>query len=216
MAGKVRPIHQLADFFRSEVLVGTRRAAAVALLETTVAAESQAKRGASKTFRGTRDRPKTGNLLNAIFSAFELGTGGKLAQGFVAVRSNKGNAGTRPYGRIHEYGGTIVPVKAKNLWIPLFGPKTRLPGDLHNMTPRDFMELKKNPRGHVGGISAAILPGGVAGIAVKGKGLRAKFTALFLLRKRVVIPARPYITPAIQAELPKYGARFRAALKKKG
>lgn len=222
MARRVRPIRELAGYFRKELPHLLRQAAAEALLETTVKAEGRAKRNAARNFTGTSVRPKTGNLLNAIYSAFEMTVRGgqrRIGRAFVAVRANKGNAGTRPYGRIQEYGGVVEPKKAKHLWIPLFGPKSRLPGNLHNMTPRDFVQGMKtkhrslrfwiinSPHGKVAGVSTK-----TAGTS--SSGMTVRDVVLFSLRNRVEIPARPYVTPAIEAELPFYGVRYAAAVER--
>lgn len=142
---KIYEIRQLGAYIRG--IHGTvRKATAKALFRTAVAATTQAKRNARDNFKGTKDRPKSGFLLNAIFTGFEMTSGKnrRIADAMVAVRSLKGNRGTRPYGRIHEYGGVIRPVKAKSLWIPLFGPKSSgILGRLRDMTPRDFVHEAK-------------------------------------------------------------------------
>lgn len=139
----VREIRQMADWYRA--LTGVvRRATARALIKTATNATAKAKRNAKDRFTGTQDRPKTGNLLNSIFAGFHMSGAGKdrrIGTAMVAVASQKGDRGTRPYGRIQEYGGTIVPKRAKNLWIPAFGPKSS--GDLgkfRDVTPREFMK----------------------------------------------------------------------------
>jgi len=142
-----RDISEMVNFIR-EMKTATIRGAAIGQLEATVKAEGFAKKNAQQNFKGTRERPKTGNLMNSIFSGFDRSSGKQFPQGFVGVRSQKGNRGTRPYGRIHEFGGTIKPRKAKFLWIPMVGPKTRGPsGKYRNWTPRDFVRAMKSGEG---------------------------------------------------------------------
>lgn len=243
MAQKVQDIGKLAeelDGIRGKV----RRATARAMLRTANAAAAQAKRNAVATFKGTKDRPKQGFLSNSIFAAYTakgLTVKGdrRIAEVMVAVRAQKGSRGTRPYGRIHEYGGKVMPRNAHNLWIPAFGPKSS--GDVgifKDWTPRDFMKAfldKSRSRGRLnvkgkGKARRAVLKGrrfwqpepqqkgpygdfafiwkgagltaGVVKRSGRGKSMTQKFIALFFLRKQVEIPARPYVTPAVEAEFP--------------
>lgn len=167
---KVYELRQLGNALRA--LHGkVRKATTRALIKTVTRAERLAKRNTREVFKGTRDRPKKGLLMNAIFSGYETeGSGAKLriADGFVAVRSRKGEEGTKPYGRIHEFGGPIRAKKAKHLWIPLFGPKTRFPGgyDFSDMTPKKFFDEKKSdPAGfHFWMVKAKTGGGYVAGV----------------------------------------------------
>lgn len=234
---KIYEIRELGAVLRA-ISGKVRRATARALLRVAVKATTAAKRNARNQFKGTRERPKQGFLLNAIFAGFRMtgsGNSKQIAESAVAVRSKKGRSGTKPYGRIHEYGGTIRPVKANYLWLPLFGPKsTGVVGRFRNMTPRDFVkETKRNARGKTGfkyrGKKAkgkrprertmkgefAIIPsaGGqplASFIQHQGRGKSAKtlITPLFLLRQKVEMPARPYVTPAVTAEF----ANFKAVL----
>lgn len=196
----------------------TRRAEVMALIRTTQEAERLAKLNAQAQFTGTPERPKTGALMNAIFSGYVLTKGKRdIASGVVGVKSRKGRRGTRPYGRIHEYGGEIKPVKAKNLWLPLTGPKSRgLPGRFKNLTPSDFVALMgtKDPTARF-----AIIPGRRGPVAIvslrrgRGKGkIRDKIIALFALRKSVEMPERPYIRPAIAEALKDHQSRVEIEL----
>lgn len=228
----IRDISEMAAYIGSlnEPIL---RSANISLVRAVTKAEAQAKRNVTKTFKGTRDRPKSGQLTAAVFSGYEFKRD-KAAEGFVGVRSKKGNQGTKPYGRIHEYGGIIRPRKAKYLWIPLFGPKSSgVLGRFNNMNPREFMkkllETKKkgettfehwgktkNKAGHKNlqkkratfSIFRSMNNELIAWYSERtgsGRSAREKGYALFLLRTKVMIPARPYIGPAVQkawAELP--------------
>lgn len=241
---KVREIYELADFIRT-ISGKSRKATMRALLRTATAASAQAKRNARDNFKGSKDRPKQGFLVNAIFAGFTMkgsGESKQLAESFVAVKSRKGNVGTRPYGRIQEYGGEIEPVKAKSLWIPMTGPKST--GDaapFKNLSPSDFMRnMKAQQKGKQSGFKyrksggrAKTLKGvvklarrnlkvravkgefaifgGMAWFVKKiggGKRMREKFIALFALRQRVFIPARPYVRPAVEQEWAKFKERL--------
>lgn len=208
------------------------RSATLSLVKAINKAENHAKRNVTKTFKGSRDRPKTGQLTAAVFSGYEFKKG-ESPEGFVGVRSKKGAAGTKPYGRIHEFGGIIKPRKAKYLWIPLFGSKSPgMLGNFRNMTPRDFVKKMKETRkagettfehwGAKGRKKPQTLKKKRATFSIfrsmnneliawysertgSGRSARERGFALFLLRTRVIIPARPYIRPAVEkawAELP--------------
>jgi hypothetical protein len=222
---RVLEIRHLAATIR-EIRGTLARASTEAVIQTVTNAEAGAKRRAAAQFRGSADRPKRGWLVNAIFAGYETAARGQvLAEGFVAVRSKKGDAGTAPYGRIHEYGGTVKPKKAKWLWIPLFGPGSTGPkAAFRGLSPRDFVAgmiaqrraagaatgRRGGPKGRFG-----IIERGAGGLAffspAGGQGVRGKMVALFALRKHVTIPARPYVTPAVEAEMKKFGDRMAAA-----
>lgn len=235
---------QMGEFIRG-IKGKIQRATARALFRTVNAASNLAKKNARNNFKGTRDRPKTGALVNAIFAGFTMGGRGGhkfIAQSYVAVRSRKGNRGTRPYGRIREFGGKIRPVKANYLWIPLFGPKTRFPGgrQFHTMSPRDFIdEMEKGTsdieffitpgfRDKIAGIQYAVtsqpkapkqkvgtLTGPAIRRAVVKRGrVRLKTVPLFALRTMVKQEANPYVTPAVAAEYAKLSQRLDEELAK--
>jgi hypothetical protein len=214
---KVYEIRELARVINS-IADSTRRAETMALVRTVQEAERMAKVNCRNTFTGTRDRPKTGNLMNSIFSGYILSkSGDEIASGVVGVRSRKGRAGTRPYGRIHEYGGTITPKTTKNLWIPLFGPKSSgILGQYRDMTPSDFVQRMRERGG--GSDRFAIIPGATGGkVAIvqrRGSGVRKSILALFALRKRVDMPERPYIRPAVSEAMKGHKGRVEAELLK--
>lgn len=232
---KIRDFRELGDFLRG-LKSPLRRAAARALSKTAVAASNQAKRNTKTQFTGRPGKPKQGFLAAAIFPGFEPageGNNRRIADAFVGVKSQKGNLGTRPYGRIHEYGGPIIPRKAKKLWIPLSARKN-LGGlyDLSNMTPSEFMEEKKRKGGpldffilrsknggYVAGarwvqarktkVAREVKPFGGSSPKFKtGTKLSVKSVLLFALKDRVQMPARPYVRPAVEQEWKSYKDRL--------
>lgn len=86
-----------------------------------------------------------------------------------------------PYAAIHEFGGVITPKKAKWLAIPLQNIAS-------GKSPREFQNLvfvpSKNNRNTAYFIDAEAANAGREDLAV------------FMLRKFVTMPARPYVTPA--------------------
>jgi len=202
---KLLEVRQMAEFIMG-LEKPIARAANVALLETVLAAKAKAVRNANENFKGTRDRPKTGNLANAIFEGFELGSSEMSTEGFVGVRSKKGSKGTRPYGRIHEFGGTIRPVKAKYLWIPLFGPKSSGQlGRFRNLTPSEFIRMMEE--GDAFMRFSMTGNGWVAVVANEWTGFDV--VPVFNLVKEAVMPARPYVMPAVEEEYDKLPDRIK-------
>jgi phage gpG-like protein len=168
-----------------EAEAGSDRAAKRALVEVTLRAEAQAKVNAKAQFTGRNGRTLTGALLNSIYSGFDFNDSTSLTS-FVGVRNI-------PYGRIHEFGGDITPKKANHLWV-----KNHAVPRFKRMTPREFMEqrlrapeefkLFESKRGTL--VAWHVEP--------KGRGARARVTALFFLLDKVRIPDRPYVTPAVE------------------
>jgi hypothetical protein len=203
---RVYEIRELAGVI-SRIGDTTRRAHIAALIRTVQLGEKLAKINSRNVFKGTRIRPKTGNLMNSIFSGYVLNSSGDdIAEGVVGVRSKKGNAGTRPYGRIHEYGGPIVPRKAKNLWIPLLGPKTTgLASPYRNMSPSDFVDAMKR-KGPVAIVSLQR--------STKSGKVKQKVIAMFALRQHVEMPERPYVRPAVREALKAHAGHAELELKR--
>lgn len=188
----------------------TQRGAVVGVMEATNYGLAEAKKNARANFTGRWGYRKTGGLLNSIFAGFDVG--GNEPEGVVGVRANKGrateNGETKPYGRIQEYGGEIKPVKAKWLWQPLWDTR---PSGMRFITPREFIARKRQlpdnfhffPTERGNGFLAVF---SFLTHKAKGKGGKARIEQfgpdeksypLFLLRKKSVIPARPYVGPAV-------------------
>lgn len=106
-----------------------------------------------------------------------------------------------PHAAMREFGGTIKPVNAKSLAIPVH-PSAK------GKSPRDFSDLTLIPsRG-----SRPALLVREAGRKVKGGG-RARFDLMFVLVKRVMQSASPYLRPALYDNLDKYVKRFASGRK---
>lgn len=187
-------IAELVEYVKS-LPEGMARAKAKAMLATITLAERYAKQNAKEQFVGRNDRKLSGQLLNSIYSGAEK-EGGEFV-GFVGVRNV-------PYGAIHEFGsdglpgGVIKPVKAKNLWLPQYK-------NAGKMTPREFIRLKiQKP-------DQFFMNDKVAGRWQNPKSKAKRLVPLFFLVKKVRIPERPYLRPALieAAELyPNYLEQF--------
>ena len=124
-----------------------------------------------------RDRIKDRIRQNKITPATKKEGGTTLVQSSKLINSIrswvKGNdiiVGTNiKYAKIHHEGGTIHPVKAKYLAIPIH-PMARL------KSPRDFEDTFIKD-----------------GIIYYGGDKKEKAVALYALKKQVTIPARPYM-----------------------
>ncbi len=89
-----------------------------------------------------------------------------------------------PYARIHEYGGTITPKHAQFLAIPVGDAKG--PGGVQRFGP-----WQAESEGYRTFVRKGIIFGS------RGKD---DATPLFILRRSVTIPARPYFAPGIVAK----------------
>jgi phage gpG-like protein len=120
--------------------------------------------------QGGKPLRDTQRLLNSLTTSFP-----QLEGKDITISSNL------PYASIHHTGGTIKPVKAKSLSIPLTREARRIGG------AGDFFRQnsRKNP---------FIIPGKKEGVAfVVTKGARGGLDFHYMLVKQVVIPARPYL-----------------------
>lgn len=145
-------------------------------------AETLAKQNSTKQFIGRNGRRLSGRMLNSIFSGFEKGR--VLPTSFVGTRGI-------PYGRIHEEGGEIHPVKAKHLWVKNY----EAPNKFKRLTPTEFMKaMRANPDEY------AIIPSQPGGLiaALIDKTSGEVDEPLFFLKKKVKIPKRPYLRPAVK------------------
>jgi hypothetical protein len=192
MTNKVRDLKQLQKYIaktRSTIL----RAHAESVLKVVTRAEAFAKRNATKEFIGRNGRKLSGRLLNSIFSGFDtINKTQSMPKGFIGTRGI-------PYGRIHELGGTIVPKKAKYLWIKQHGGKA---DRFRRLTPSEFVSRmqKKDRRFKILGKK-----NGKGKVAIFQALRKKDYTVLFALAKRVDMPARPYLKPAVEEAVNKYG-----------
>ena len=125
---------------------------------------------------------RTGALLNSVYKKVVL-------QGNTVI----GEVGTQgiPYARIHEFGGTILPVNKKFLAIP--SEENRRPDGTPKITTQELM----------GGLGKSFIMNNVIFLATAAGGSKSKYTKLtpmFYLKKSVTIPKRPYMQPAIAAK----------------
>lgn len=148
-----------------------QRALAKALAATAMTAERQAKLNLTTTLRA-----RTGRLRNSVRSVIQTSP---TALELLLQAGSEG--GQVAYARIHEEGGIIVPVRRKWLAIPLSVAKTAA-GVSRYQTPRDVPDLH-------------FVPGKRPGTAYLAK---PDGKPWFLLTKRSVIPARPYLLPALE------------------
>jgi hypothetical protein len=172
---------------------GIERGTVIGLMEATNYGVAQAKLNAQRNFTGRHGYRKTGALLNSIYAEFE--TKGDSPEGAIAVHAYKGRDGadgeTKPYGRIQEYGGTVEPVDAKWLWQPLWDSR---PPIFRWLTPRQFIARMKGTPSQFGIVPTHDGRGRIAAWFDRGD-----VVGLFLLRKKSIIPPRPYVTPAAEA-----------------
>jgi phage gpG-like protein len=166
--------------FIQEVPEAMDKALALAQIVTIQRAQVLARQNAQKNFTGRNGRRLSGALMNNIYSGYEKSSGGGVPDAYLGVANI-------PYGAIHEYGsdglpgGVIKPVKAQKLWIPARANAGR-------MTPREFITLMKaQPSRYF------ITDKG----AFREEGPNV-YTPLFYRVDSVKIPARPYLTPAIE------------------
>jgi phage gpG-like protein len=110
-----------------------------------------------------------------------------------------------PYARIQEKGGTIKPVRAQYLAIPLDAVKT--PAGVAKFGPRQAEQFgwktfiaKHIIFGTKPGESSAASALGKAFPDISSAARSASITPLFALKKSVKIPARPFLRPAVQAK----------------
>ena len=178
-------------------------AKSVALAHAKVVANSQVEaiRIAKRQFIGRNGRRLTGRLFNSIRSGIEKVTATR-AEGFL------GTFGI-PYGRIHEEGGKIEPVRANHLWVKnhMVEPK------FQRLTPREFvseMKARRNPDEKFAILKSK--SGKLTAFHIKrvgvGSSAREVFQALFFLRDEVLIPKRPYLAPALVIASNKFPEEF--------
>jgi hypothetical protein len=119
---------------------------------------------------------RTRNLARSVFSRVELSGGDAVGRvGFDLKKA--------VYGRIHELGGVIVPVRAKNLTIPVNSALT--PSGVARFDARELFN-NTGPGRSIHGFTFAFMNQNKT--AIMGMKRGGDIEALFLLRKRVVIP----------------------------
>lgn len=139
--------------------------------------------------RGPILKVRSSRLINSIGSKSEVTGNQVIATIGSGIGTGKGKP--VPYAEIHETGGTILPKRAKNLTIPLDAAKTPGGDTRAGYTARNLFA------GVISGYDGAfILKNIIFGKVTGGKN---KFTPLFLLVKRVDMPARHYVSRTLEA-----------------
>lgn len=194
-----RPLEDLIAYLQ-KTRDSTFKAYTRELLSLLSHAEAEAKRNAAQQFIGRNGRRLSGRLLNSIYSSvnFDSSNGG-LPTGVIGTRGIA-------YGRIHEYGGKIEPKKAKHLWLKQWGGRA---DRFRRMTPTEFIQEKNaNPseykifKSKKNNLIAAYTPAG------------GDVVPLFVLRSSVTIPARPYLTPAVETALKEFPKGMKDQIRK--
>ena len=202
----LRDVREMAGWVRG---LGDRveRGSAKGVITITQEAERTAKIMTKQQFTGRGGRHKSGNLMNAIKSQFALPAatpkGRPLLQGFIVVRGQKGNEGTKPYGRVHEFGKPsatdptpIKPRKAKWLWLKNYEGEASA---FKDMTPSDFVAGLRSDPAHF----KLLFP---------GKGNKAKApVAWWIGELKAKVKANRTTTPKRKARI---GATVRRSLRK--
>jgi phage gpG-like protein len=124
-----------------------------------------------------------------------------------------------PYARIQEYGGTIKPVRAQYLAIPLEAVKT--PSGVAKFGPRQAEQFgwqtfiaKHIIFGKRPGESSAASALSKAFPDIAASARSASITPLFALKKSVTLPARPYLRPAVKAKAPEIRDMIEQAIRR--
>ena len=145
---------------------------------------------------------RTGALLNSIGGSKKVTT-----QPDGSVTGEIGSVGI-PYAAIHEFGGTVKAKNKQYLAIPL--PENRRPDGSPIVTTDALRALQK--------LGLAFIDKGV--IFQKSSKEDQTPMPMFVLKKSVDIPARPYLRPALAAKqdqiLKDFGLFIQAAFKPKG
>lgn len=163
----------------------------VAMVETGLKAEGAAKLAVTSGGKSGLNA-RSGALRNSIRSVVRDISGVGQSEMELSAGGRFGGNDVR-YARIHELGGTIRPKRANNLAIPTSAAKTAA-GVSRVPSPRDMA------------LSWAPMKGG-PGMLVDESG-----TPMFILRKSVTIPARPYLKPSLDGAVQGFRARLGTAM----
>ena len=181
---RTRPLSEFVNYI-SGLNTVNEKAQGVALIETMQLAERLAKQNYKKQFKGRGGRRLSGRLLNAIFSEY-------LPEKQTALLGTRGV----PYGAIHEYGGEIVPVIRKWLWIK--SEAAWKDSRFKRITPTEFYQRAKKNSNYF------YYKNKVGKMVAMFQSQNGQMLPLFWLAKKVKIPERPYLTPAIEDATKKY------------
>ena len=133
---------------------------------------------------------RSSRLINSIGSRAEVQIDQVIATIGSGVGAGKGDP--VPYSSIHETGGTILPKRSKNLTIPTREART-LGGDSKaGFTARNLFN------GGITGFETGVVIKNI--IFGKVSGRKNKLIPLFILVKRVDMPARRYLSRTLESE----------------
>lgn len=136
-------------------------------------------------------RSRTRNLARSVFQRVELD--GRDIVGRVGYDLKKA-----AYGRAQELGATITPKHAKNLTIPVGEALT--PSGVARIDAREFIaKTRKGGGGWRGFTSSFVNKNRTAILGVRKSG---DVEAVFLLRKKVVLPDAPALHQALLETMP--------------
>lgn len=192
----IREFRQILEKTRSRVIKGH----GLALIETAQKARELAIKNAKKQFKGDPriGRRLTGQLFKSIKVRFDRPTGVALPKAFLTVEGI-------PYGAAQEFGATITPKRAKNLWV-----KSDYNRPFKRLTPTEFIKLRETQKrenrsrdrsDRSARVSYDIFKskkGNLIAARVERLNKRAKVRPLFVLKKQVKLPERPYLRPAAE------------------
>jgi len=132
-------------------------------------------------------RVGSGMLLNSIPQ------GSRVSEENGVIKGEVGPEGV-PYASIHEFGGEITPKNAKYLAIPL--DEVKGPDGIARAKPMDFAGRSFFIKSRAGNLI----------LAMRAEG--GEMVPLFLMKKSVKVPARPYIRPALEAKREEIAEKF--------
>ena len=143
--------------------------------------------------RGPILRVRSSRLLNSIGSEVRVSEDNITATIGSGVGAGKGDP--VPYAEIHETGGTILPKRRKWLTIPTSNARTGGGDKKGGYTAFNLF------RGAIPGFKGAVVPkwevGGIIYGIMEGS-KKNKLIPLFVLAKRVDIPARRYVSRTLE------------------
>lgn len=188
-----RSLQEIVAFMKSLKKI-SQKARAISMIELIEIARGEALKNARKQFIGRNDRKLSGRLFNSIFGGYKTTANG--IEGYIGTKGI-------PYGGIHEYGGTIKPKNARNLWLKNW---TGVPKELKRITPTEFFNLMKQDKSRFA-LFKSKAGNQIAWYNKKTK-TKSQWIPLFFLKKSVEIPSRPYLRPAIQVATKRYGSIY--------
>lgn len=162
----------------------SRRAANACLTRMAVSAEGFVRNGMSRGARHSPSAPGTPPNIQRGFLVRAI-----THEPSVNLRSRVGVSRNVKYAAIHEYGG-VVAAKGKYLTIPV------------NIQAKRAIERSGSVRNIRGLTLLRSKRGNLVLVPELGKSGRRVSGPVFVLKKSVTIPKRPYLRPAVEKNLP--------------